>query len=147
MSANHKILDLIEEDHVVLRRLLTELAETHGASDGREELFAELKETLQAHAQAEELTLYADLLAKEESQKKTRHSVSEHKEADDLLEELAEMDMQSSAWIGKLRELKEEVEHHIEEEEGEIFPLARKALSQRRSAELGERFAKLEENH
>jgi predicted transcriptional regulator len=65
-------------------------------------------------------------------------SVEEHQIVKQLLQELAESD-QDEQWEAKLKVLQENVEHHVQEEEKEIFKKAQKVLSKDRIKELGER--------
>ena len=58
-----------------------------------------------------------------------------------LLKELAGMPVETEEWAAKLKVLKENVEHHVEEEEGEMFKSAREVLGRERLTELGERMA------
>jgi hemerythrin-like domain-containing protein len=99
-----------------------------------------LKQEIGAHAAAEEQTFYATLIAAPEGQPKARHSVHEHKTAADLLDELAELDFGSGGWLRKFRKLKEELEHHMDEEEREVFKRARKIISATRAEELSGTF-------
>lgn len=122
------ILERLKQDHRRQEALAGQLVETSGDSKERRTLFEEFKTEAEAHANAEEQVFYAALIEEPDSQEKARHSVSEHKEAADLLEELTEGDMSSSGWLQKFKKLKEALEHHIEEEENEVFALARKVL-------------------
>ncbi|MGA9994304.1 MAG: hypothetical protein WBP93_02765, partial [Pyrinomonadaceae bacterium] len=56
-----------------------------------------------------------------------------------LLQELDSMPKDSEEWAAKLTVLKENVEHHVEEEEGDMFPKAKKVLGEDRIEELGTR--------
>lgn len=67
---------------------------------------------------------------------KTRHSVAEHKDVDDLLQELCELEMSSGGWIHKFEKLQRKVIHHLDEEEKDVFPLARHLISDTRAQEL-----------
>ena len=69
-----------------------------------------------------------------------RHSVSEHKEIDDFLGELMEIDMSSSAWLAKFKDMRHRYLHHIDEEEEEMFPEAAKSLSDEAEARLAKIF-------
>lgn len=115
------IFGTLVEDHDKHRLLLARIAETQGASPEREELFAELTHELKGHAAAEEQALWSSVLRKPELTDQGRHAVAEHKELDDLLNELAARDMSQGAWLTRFHELKEEYLHHIREEEQEIF--------------------------
>lgn len=134
------IYERLEQDHDKQRQLAADLAETSGDSDERRRMFAELKTEVEAHAAAEEQTFYAALIAEPDGQEKARHSVSEHKEAADLIEELEELDMSSGGWLAKFKKLQEELEHHVDEEEDEVFVLARKLIDEQRARALAEEF-------
>lgn len=136
------IYQRLKDDHGKQRGLLGGLEDTTGDSDERKRLFQALKEELEAHAAAEEQTFYAELIATSEAHEKARHSVAEHKEADDLIEELSSMDMSEGGWLIRFRHMRERLEHHVKEEEEEVFPLAKKLISDTRATELAEEFEK-----
>ncbi|MFZ5747072.1 MAG: hemerythrin domain-containing protein [Pseudomonadota bacterium] len=138
--ANARIFDDLKQDHDRQRKLLARLDETSGDSEDRKTLFEQLRLELQAHAAAEEESLYATMLADPELREDARHSVSEHKEVDDLLGELVETDMSSPAWLATFRKMKHRYEHHIDEEEEEMFPAAAERLSDATEARLARLF-------
>ncbi|MXO72407.1 hemerythrin domain-containing protein [Alteraurantiacibacter buctensis] len=110
------------EDHDKHRALLAQIEKTQGASDERSELFEELTIELKAHASAEEQALYSTMMRKPPTTDETRHSVAEHHEIEEMLNDLAATDMASGAWLTKFRELAHRYTHHIDEEEEEHFP-------------------------
>ncbi|MEX1034321.1 MAG: hemerythrin domain-containing protein [Sneathiella sp.] len=130
------IYERLIQEHDNQKKLAKQIMETTGDSPERHQLFTQFKTEAVAHANAEEQTLYADLIERPESQEQIRHSISEHKEADDLITELAEMDMSSSEWIQKFEKLKDDLEHHIDEEEEDVFDLAKNLLSKEEANEL-----------
>lgn len=138
--ADAKIFEDLKADHDKHRELLEQLGETQGASDERKALFEALRKELQAHAAAEEESLYATMLGKPDLRDEARHSVSEHKEIDDFLGELVETDMSSSAWLTKFKEMRHRYLHHIDEEEEEMFPEAAEKLSDADEAKLAKVF-------
>lgn len=145
-----RIFGLLKEDHDKHRKLLKKIAETEGDSEDRRSLFTQFREEVTAHANAEEQSLYAEMLSRPELQEDGRHSVAEHKELDDLMAELADIDMSSSGWLLKFKTLRHEYEHHIDEEEEDMFPAADDEFAQKCEERLGdiykERFsAELEE--
>ncbi|MCJ2183998.1 hemerythrin domain-containing protein [Novosphingobium sp. 1949] len=127
--ADARIFKDLKADHDRHRTLLAQLAETSGDSEERRTLFAELRTELQAHAAAEEESLYAAMLADPDLRDDARHSVAEHKEIDDFLGELVDTDMSSSAWLMTFKDLRHRYLHHIDEEEEDMFPAAAKGLS------------------
>ncbi|QIG78455.1 hemerythrin domain-containing protein [Stakelama tenebrarum] len=138
--ADVRIFDDLKRDHDRQRVLLKQLEETHGDTAERRDLFEKLRLELQAHAAAEEESLYATMLACPDLRDEARHSVSEHKEIDDYLGELVETDMASGAWLQKFKEMKHRYEHHIDEEEEEMFPAAAKQLSDKAEERLAKVF-------
>ncbi|MBT8096103.1 MAG: hemerythrin domain-containing protein [Woeseia sp.] len=135
------IYQRLTEDHGKQRGMAAGLAKTEGDSAERNRLFEEFCNELEAHAAAEEQTFYAELIATNDGQEKARHSVAEHKQAADLIKKLQQTDMSSSAWLQTFKKLKEEVEHHVDEEENEVFPLAQQLISEQRANELADEFA------
>lgn len=134
MSEN--IFEALRDDHETQRTLLDILVKTRGDSEGREELFEKLKMELDAHAVAEEKAFYSYLMGRDLTQPKARHSVAEHQEIDDCVEELENMDFSSPAWLPKMKRLRELVVHHLDEEEHEVFQMAGKALNESEKQEL-----------
>lgn len=136
-----KIYERLKQDHETQKDLAAKIAETSGDSEERRQLFARFRREAEAHANAEEQVFYAQLLKSPDSQEQARHSVSEHEEASDLLDELADSDMSSPGWLSKFKTLKDELEHHIEEEEEEVFALARSVLPENDEERMAEAFA------
>ena len=134
------IYQRLKQDHDKQRELAGKITDTEGNSEERRRLWKEFKPEAEAHAAAEEQTFYATLIEKPDGQEKARHSISEHKEAADLIEELSKLGMGSGGWIQKFKKLKEELEHHMKEEEDEVFQRAKKLIDQREAKRLAETF-------
>ena len=126
----------LKQDHDFHRKLLDRVADTSGDSKERREAFEQLRVEVSAHANAEEQSLYAEMLARPDLQDKGRHSVAEHKEVEDYFEELVDMEFSSTGWLTRFKTLRERLEHHMDEEENEIFAAAKKDLSDERAEEL-----------
>lgn len=137
------IFEALREDHEKQRSLLTMLCETEGDSKNRRDLFGEAKGELQRHAAAEERCFYVPLMQHELTQEKSRHSVAEHHEIDEYIEELDDTDMSSSSWLVTAKKLKDQVFHHLEEEEHEVFQLAGKVLTDKDKSGLARDYRKL----
>lgn len=130
------IFDVLRDDHDRQRDLLDRLLDTQGDSDDRRKLFGELKTELEAHAGAEERFFYVPLMEHDLTQDKARHSVAEHKELDDFVEQLDEYDMSAPQWLVTAKELAHRLTHHLDEEEREVFQMAGKALKETEKDEL-----------
>ncbi|ALH79113.1 hemerythrin domain-containing protein [Sphingopyxis macrogoltabida] len=140
--AETKIFARLKADHDRHRKLLDQIDATQGDSDDREKLFEAFRIEVTAHAASEEMSLYATMLADPDLREEAQHSVSEHKEIDDMLTELYEMDFASTGWLTRFRTMKHRYLHHIDEEEEEMFPAAEKELSDARKKELIKIFEK-----
>ncbi len=130
------IFDRLKQDHDKHRELLDKIGETHGDSDERELLFTELTKELKGHAAAEEQAVYSTMLRKPPTTDETRHSVAEHHEIDEMLNDLAATDMSTGAWLQKFKSFEHRYRHHIEEEEDEHFPDFEKHLTKEDEAHM-----------
>lgn len=129
MADTAGIFETLKQDHDKHRKLLAQMAETQGASEDRANLLETFTIEVKAHAAAEEQALYSTMMRKPETTGETRHSVAEHHEIEEMLNDLAATDMSSSAWMAKFKDLRHEYEHHIDEEEEEHFPDFEKYLT------------------
>ena len=134
------IYDAIQEDHQTHRTLLNQIAETSGDSEERRKAWKAFYEDVKSHAAAEEETFYSKLMNKTWGQDAARHSVHEHQQMDDIMEELNEMDMSSPGWLTRFKTLKHDYEHHMEEEEDEVFARAREVIPESEIEGYGDRF-------
>ena len=134
------IYDAIKADHDTHRDLLNTLADTSGDSEERQKAWDSFYHDVKSHAAAEEETFYSKLISKTWGQDAARHSVSEHKELDDLMEELNDMDLSSSGWLTKFKTLKHDYEHHMDEEENDVFKRAKEVIPEEEIAGYGDRF-------
>jgi len=135
------IYDALKRDHDHHRDLMARIIQTEGDSEERRELFKRLLLDVEAHAAAEEQTLYSELIESVKGQPQTRHSVTEHKEASDLLEELKTSDMSSPGWLITFKKFKENLEHHMTEEENDVFSISQEVIEKDRAKELATKFA------
>ena len=140
--AQQDIFERLKQDHDKHRALLAERFASEGKPEQREKLFERFKIEVTAHAAAEEETLYATMLAREELRHDAVHSVAEHKEIGDLLQEIAATDIRSDDWRAEFQKLADRYTHHIDEEEEEMFPAAAEGLSDEKVTELRALFEK-----
>jgi hemerythrin-like domain-containing protein len=134
---------LLKNDHKKVAGILEKLEETtERALKTREDLFAQLKNELDIHANIEETIFYPVLKKAEESRDITLEAFEEHRIVKQLLAELEQSSKDDEQWTAKFTVLKENIEHHVEEEEGEMFTKARKVLSEEEIETLGTRMEK-----
>ncbi len=134
--------ELLKKDHKKVSGLLKQLDKTEESdASTREELFDQLKNELETHTQIEETIFYPALEGPEETKDITLEAYEEHNVVKTLLQELQETSKDDETWGAKFSVLKENVEHHVEEEEGEMFNKAKKALDRDQLESLGDRIS------
>jgi hemerythrin superfamily protein len=131
------VYKLLHQDHETVKSIFKELEETtERALKKRQSLFSELNLELTVHALAEEKFLYPLLKDADETHEIALEAVEEHKVVKKLLKELENGDKGTEEWAAKLKVLQENVEHHVEEEEGEMFKKARKVIDAETAEQL-----------
>ncbi|GGB76270.1 hemerythrin domain-containing protein [Glycocaulis alkaliphilus] len=129
MADSAAIFARLKDDHDRHRDLLEKIGKTSGDTRERRTLFEEFTREVKAHAAAEEQALYSTMMRKPAATDETRHSVAEHHDIDEALNDLAATDMASGAWLQKFKTLEHDYLHHIDEEEDDHFPEFAKLLS------------------
>jgi hemerythrin-like domain-containing protein len=131
---------LLKQDHKTVADLLEKIDQTtERGIKTREDLFTKLKTELDVHTKIEETIFYPALENEEETRDITLEAFEEHRLVKQLLGELESMSKDAEEWTAKFTVLKENIEHHVEEEEGEMFENARKVLSKEDQETLGTR--------
>ncbi len=131
---------LLKADHDKVKRLLTDLeSTTERGVKTRAELFATIKGELTLHEIVEEEIFYPELKAHPKARDIVLEGYEEHHVVDVLMSELEALDVSDETWGAKALVMKENVEHHIEEEEGEMFPQARSVFDAAELDDLGDR--------
>lgn len=131
-------LRLLKEDHDRFRKLFAEGEETtERARRGRAKLFEDLKRQLQIHERMEEDVLYPALKAHPKAKEIVLEGYEEHHIADLIVAEMSDTDPSDERWGAKFKVLKESVEHHLEEEEDDMFKKARNLFNEAELDELG----------
>jgi hemerythrin-like domain-containing protein len=135
---------LLESDHRRFEALLKQGEETsERAVKGRTALLDTLTAALNVHELIEEKVLYPALEPHEEARDIVLEGFQEHHIADVLMKELHEVAKDDEQWGAKFKVLAESLEHHIEEEEGTMFPTARRIMSTEELTALGARMRTL----
>ena len=132
----------LEKDHDKQRDLIQKIKKTQNGSKNRSELWTDLKVELEAHASAEEQAFYSELMRDPEGTDETRHAVEEHQEMHEMISELDIMDQSDDLWLKKFEKLADKVVHHVDEEEAEFFPKAKKLFKKSEEKEMLEDFNK-----
>lgn len=135
-------LHLLKADHDKVKKLLTEGDETtERAVKTRAELLATIKQELTVHEEIEETIFYPALKEHPKAKEIVLEGYEEHNVVDTVMGELEATDVTDERWAAKFTVMKENIEHHIEEEEGEMFRQARSVFDADELKALGERMA------
>ena len=133
-------LTLLKDDHDKVKGLLDKLDKTtERAEVTRTEGLQALKQELTIHETIEEEILYPALKEFAKTRDIALEAYEEHHVVDTVLAELDQTPVDDEAWAAKLTVMKENLEHHIEEEEGEMFAKARDIFDRDALESLGER--------
>ena len=131
---------LLKADHDKMRKLLTELeTTTERGVKTRTELFATIKGELMVHETIEEEIFYPELKSHPKARDIVLEGYEEHHVVDLVMAELENLAVDDESWGAKALVMKENVEHHMEEEEGDMFKKARQVFDKAELEELGER--------
>ena len=134
-------MQLLKSEHEKAKRAFAEIQAA--TADERAQLWAKLEPELKVHEQIEEAALYGPVAkevgAKDETLKEWQgHHHEEVTEAEALIKEIDELDATDDEWMEKVEELQETLEHHIEEEEGDIWPRIQRVWDQAKLDQAGQ---------
>ena len=131
--------NLLKTDHRKVAELFDELESANGKA--KLQVFEQIKTELELHTHIEETIFYPALEEPEETHDLTLEAYEEHDVVKKLLKELSRAKTANDEWEAQAKVLRENVEHHVEEEENELFPKAEAALGEEQIEVLGEQMA------
>ena len=135
-------ITLLKDDHDRLKKLLNELdATTERGVKTREQLLGRVKDELTVHESIEEEIFYPALKEHPRTKEITLEAYEEHHVVDMVMKEIEGLPFDDERWGAKFTVMKENIEHHIEEEEGQMFKQARQVFEEEELEALGERMA------
>jgi hemerythrin-like domain-containing protein len=131
---------LLKADHEKAKKLMSELEDTtERGVKTREQKWTKLLKELTIHENIEEEIFYPALAEHPKAKDIVLEAMEEHHLVDDIVEQLKDTPFDDEHWAAKFKVTKENVEHHIEEEETEMFKVARQVFSNDQLDELGSR--------
>ena len=135
------IFDRIKQDHDEAREIIEKLkATTPRAEKTRRQLFDDLKLEMWVHHKVEEAVFYSFLRETKDMHGEAMEAYNEHHMANGVFEELDTFPVDSEEWGMKFKALSELVTHHMDEEEKDFFPMAKKLIKPDMAKLMGERF-------
>ena len=135
-------LELLRTDHDKVKKMLEDLdSTTERALKTREEGFTKLRRELEVHEAIEEEIFYPALKQHPKAKELVLEAYEEHNVVDMVMGEIGGVAYDDETWGAKFTVLKENLEHHIQEEEDEMFEQAREVFEREQLDELGERMS------
>ncbi len=133
-------IKLLKQDHEEVKKIMEKLdSTTERGVKTREQLFTKLKSEMQIHETIEEEIFYPALKEHPKAKEIVLEGYEEHHVVDNIMGEISSTPYDDETWAAKFKVMKENIEHHIEEEEGEMFKTAREVFSKSELEDLGAR--------
>ena len=129
---HQKLYEMLEHDHEEVKEMFKEAINNEDPSK-----YKEIKKELEVHMKGEEDFYYPK--AKKADKDLVEHGIEEHDEAKSLIKELDRLGKNDGQFMHKLKELKDSVEHHVDEEEHKLFPKSKDTLSDNEEKKIAEK--------
>ena len=129
------IYNYLKKDHRTVDEIFEKILSTK-STNKRALLFEEVARELLIHIETENAIFYNALREYEEIYEKIEHADKEHEEVKEYIARIRGISVENEKWIELFGEFKHSVTHHVEEEEGDIFDLAKEVLSTEEAYEL-----------
>jgi hypothetical protein len=132
-------LDLLREDHGTIKKIMSHIESTNESGvKTREEFFTKMKALLQVHEAIEEEILYPALKEHPNARDLVLEAYEEHNVIDVAMAEIDDTPFDDETWSAKFTVMRENLEHHIEEEESVMFGQCREVFDPAELQELGD---------
>lgn len=130
-------LQLLQRDHRKVKILFQEAKDAKDSAQ-KKQIFDKIDTELEIHTHIEETVFYPAIERRDEFKEMVAEALEAHDEAKTLIDKLEDLDAADDEFNSALEELIEAVEHHVEEEEGEMFPKIRELINQGELDQLGQ---------
>ena len=127
------IYQQLKKEHKDVKDLLERIEKGSGPVD---DLFSRLDRELSIHMEGEEKLLYPPLMSDEKMKERVLEAYEEHHVVKTLLGELNSMPKDDERWMAKIKVMQENIDHHVKEEEGDIFEGAQEVLDRSQEEEI-----------
>jgi hemerythrin superfamily protein len=134
---------MLKQQHREVEKLFEQF-EASEAAEPRREAFEEIADALAVHAAIEETHFYPGV-KKQQTEELLLESVEEHLEIKRVIADLLQMDPIDESFDAKVKVLQEDVEHHVEEEERELFPKVERLIEAAELEAIGDAMEEMED--
>jgi hemerythrin superfamily protein len=136
------IYEALKTDHRKVADLLSRLVAVSEKEEGSR-LIAQIRDELVPHSRAEEAVFYNSIRAINTAQDLVWHGYEEHMEAETLLRTLQGLDAVNVEWKKVAQKLKSAIEHHVNEEENKIMPVAQQLFTSEEAEAMAQAFEEM----
>ncbi|HYK98607.1 MAG TPA: hemerythrin domain-containing protein [Candidatus Acidoferrales bacterium] len=143
MPAEVDAITLLKKDHELVKDLMKKMAEEDDP-DQLSSMFEQLVDELGVHERIEEAIFYPALQRLPKAKEDVLEAFEEHHVVDAIVTEM-DVETDDDKWKAKFTVMRENVEHHIKDEEDKLFPKAEKLLGDEKLGALGVQMADLKE--
>jgi len=138
MPNNETIYDLLKKDHKEVASMFKQILDECKPS---EKVFNHIVNALRVHMKGEEEYFYPAIKKGKDLTFMTNEALVEHNSAKTLMNEICGTSTTDEMWLPKVKVLSEMIDHHVEEEEGDIFKESKKILGREQEIEIGRKFS------
>lgn len=132
------ILDKLKHEHQEVANLLEQASSDNQSLDKKKKLFDNINKQLILHMEYEEELFYPTIKENPATKNIVLEGYEEHNVAKTLLKELQELPVEDEMWLAKLTVLKENIQHHVQEEEQNMFPKVEKMIDEEELQDMAE---------
>lgn len=125
----------LRQEHEEMKTMMESISQSFD-----QKTFEQFASELKSHSKAEEQTFYKSVQDEQSTHELVLEGIEEHHVADLILRELMDNEGGTEKWMAKFKVLQENVEHHLEEEEGQLFPKAQQIVRGEQAEQLAEEF-------
>jgi iron-sulfur cluster repair protein YtfE (RIC family) len=134
------LYEMLKDDHTKVKDLLEKTIEEKSAKK-----FPQIKKELEVHMEGEEEYFYPDL--KKDDAVTIIEGYYEHSLAKKVINDIEDEKKENDEWLARVKVLQDLIKHHIEEEEDEIFKLAKEKLNKKKEDEIYKKFKDLKKKN
>lgn len=131
------VFSVLKKEHKEIKALLKKAEKDPGQ-------FQAFTEELTTHVRAEEQTVYKPLMKEQAVHEMILEGLEEHHVVNLVVKEMQKSKAGDEVWKAKFKVMTENLEHHIEEEEQQMFPAAEKAIGREKAVQMAEQYSKAE---
>ena len=139
------IIEMLKQDHQEAAAMMDQIEAAGEGDPSVMTTFNQLKQALTLHTQIEEQIFYPALQNNDQTEDQISESFEEHQEVKDMLAEMGGLQSGNDEFMSMMTDLRDAVEHHVEEEENELFPKAQKILGDSRLQEMGQQMMQMKQ--